>query len=141
MMFCTTFLSAPSEELYSEGGIVGGAAPVAPGCLSSFHCLVLPQDELYPTLSDRPVGTEGRAQSLAGKMLVDVGEWGRVGGQCARAASPSPKCFHNHNSDALCPSKQSGTKQRQNMSLNLYPNQSFGNWYQSPIRKLNICPL
>ncbi|XP_036004790.1 WASP like actin nucleation promoting factor b isoform X2 [Fundulus heteroclitus] len=106
MMFCTTFLSAPSEELHSEGGVGGGAAPVpsgggglGPGCLSSFHCLVLPQDELCPPLSVRP---EERARCPAGKTLLDVGlsgcragesrrGWGGVGGRGARSASPSPR--------------------------------------------------
>lgn len=44
-MFCTTFLSAPSEEL-AEGG------PLPGGCLAPLHCLVLPQDELYGPLSE-----------------------------------------------------------------------------------------
>ncbi|XP_054910696.1 WASP like actin nucleation promoting factor b isoform X5 [Poeciliopsis prolifica] len=114
MMFCTTFLSAPCEELLSEGGVGGRAAPAAaaagglgPGCLSSFHCLVLPQDELYPSLSDSSARTE------AAKMLVDVGMsscrageggrvWGKAGGRCARSASPlpclTPKCFRKASS-------------------------------------------
>lgn len=46
MMFCTTFLSTPSEEL-TDGG-----APLPGGCLAPLHCLVLPQDELYGQLSD-----------------------------------------------------------------------------------------
>lgn len=130
MMFCTTFLSAPCEELLSEGGVGGGrAAPAAaagpdaagglgPGCLSSFHCLVLPQDELYPSLSDSSARTEERARSLAGKMLVDVGlsscrageggrVWGRAGGRCARSASPlpclTPKCFRKSSSRGMGP--------------------------------------
>lgn len=127
MMFCTTFLSAPSEELYSEAGVGGQAAPVAasgmgPGCLSSFHCLVLPQDELYPSLSDSSarlsVGKEERAHRLAGKMLADVGSsscragdggrvWGRVGGLSAHSASPSlslaPKCFRKESSRGMRP--------------------------------------
>ncbi|XP_014898306.1 neural Wiskott-Aldrich syndrome protein isoform X1 [Poecilia latipinna] len=122
MMFCTTFLSAPCEELLSEGGVGGRAAPTAaagpnaasglgPGCLSSFHCLVLPQDELYPSLSDSSARTEERARSLAGKMLVDIGlsscreggrVWGRAGGRFARSASPlpclTPKCFRKASS-------------------------------------------
>lgn len=44
-MFCTTFLSAPSEEL-AEGG------PLPGGCLAPLHCLVLPQDELYGPISE-----------------------------------------------------------------------------------------
>ncbi|CAB1419005.1 unnamed protein product [Pleuronectes platessa] len=58
MMFCTTFLSAPSEELNPEGSGVGGGTAMGGGglgpgsCLSSLHCLVLPQDDLYPSLSD-----------------------------------------------------------------------------------------
>lgn len=110
MMFCTTFLSAPSEELNREGGGGGGAAVggggLGPGgCLSSLHCLVLPQDELYPSLSDPTarlsICAEERACSLVGKMLLDVSMttcgardrgciWDRVRRRRSRSASPSP---------------------------------------------------
>ncbi|XP_047430904.1 WASP like actin nucleation promoting factor b isoform X5 [Mugil cephalus] len=109
MMFCTTFLSAPSDELGCDGG--GGGASVAGGglgpgsCLSSLHCLVLPQDELYPPLSDPAarlsVCAEERAGGLVGKMLLDAGMatcglrdggciWDRVRRRRSRSASPSP---------------------------------------------------
>lgn len=110
MMFCTTFLSAPSEELNCEGGGGGtavGGGGLGPGsCLSSLHCLVLPQDELYPSLSDPTarlsICPEERAHSLVGKMLLDVGVsacaareeggciWDRVRRRRSRSASPSP---------------------------------------------------
>uniref|UniRef100_A0A3P8TTZ7 WASP like actin nucleation promoting factor n=1 Tax=Amphiprion percula TaxID=161767 RepID=A0A3P8TTZ7_AMPPE len=110
MMFCTTFLSAPSEELNREGSGGGGAAVggggLGPGgCLSSLHCLVLPQDELYPSLSDPTarlsICAEERACSLVGKMLMDVSMttcgasdrgciWDRVRRRRSRSASPSP---------------------------------------------------
>ncbi|XP_055368003.1 WASP like actin nucleation promoting factor b isoform X4 [Betta splendens] len=109
MMFCTTFLSAPSEELGCEAA--AGRAPLGGGglgpaaCLSSLHCLVLPQDELYPPLPDpaRPLSSsrDERAQSFVGKVLLDVSVspcrergggciWDRVRRQRSRSASPSP---------------------------------------------------
>lgn len=109
MMFCTTFLSAPSEEVNCDrggGGGGGGAALGGPGsCLSSLHCLVLPQDELYPSLSDPTarlsICTDDRSRGLVGTMLLDVGvaACGARGGRCiwdkmrrrrSRSASPSP---------------------------------------------------
>ncbi|XP_037551868.1 WASP like actin nucleation promoting factor b isoform X3 [Nematolebias whitei] len=96
MMFCTTFLSAPSEELISDEG--GG---LGPGCLSSFHCVVLPQDELYPPLSDASsrlsIGTRNQTCNLSSKMLVDISisSYLTGGGVCPRSASSSsqtPKC-------------------------------------------------
>ncbi|TNN23338.1 Neural Wiskott-Aldrich syndrome protein [Liparis tanakae] len=116
MMFCTTFLSAPSEDLHFEGnasGAGGGAAAVlvgggglSPGsCLSSLHCLVLPQDERYPSLSELtdplPLAPAKRAHTAAGKMFLGVrlsacgardggGIWDRVRGRRSRSASPSP---------------------------------------------------
>lgn len=110
MMFCTTFLSAPSEDLNCEGsggggGEVGGA-DLGPGsCLSSLHCLVLPQDELNPVLSDTAarlsVCPKEGAHKLVGKVLLDVGVascgerndgciWDRVRRRRSRSASPSP---------------------------------------------------
>lgn len=110
MMFCTTFLSAPSEDLNSEGsggggGAVGGGGLGPGSCLSSLHCLVLPQDELYPTLSDPTARlslcSKEQAQTLVGKMLLDVSitscgakegrcVWDRVRRRRSRSASPSP---------------------------------------------------
>lgn len=111
-MFCTTFLSAPSEELNCEGsGGGGGGATVGGGglgpgsCLSSLHCLVLPQDELYPPLSDPTARLslcpKERTHSLVGNMLLDVNMttcrardggciWDRVRRRRSRSASPSP---------------------------------------------------
>ncbi|XP_061570083.1 WASP like actin nucleation promoting factor b isoform X4 [Cololabis saira] len=107
MMFCTTFLSSPPEDLSSEGG--GGRATggrgLGPCCLSSLQCLVLPQDELYPSLSDRTARlsmcAEERACNLVGKMLLDVSMsscrardggciWDRVKRRRGRSASSSP---------------------------------------------------
>lgn len=108
MMFCTTFLSNPSEELNCDGGgaaaaAVGGGG-LGPCCLSSLHCLVLPQDELYPPLSNPAARlslcTEERACSFVGKMLLDVNLspcrsgggrciWDRVRRRHSRSASPS----------------------------------------------------
>ncbi|XP_075967729.1 actin nucleation-promoting factor WASL-like isoform X3 [Anarhichas minor] len=114
MMFCTTFLSAPSEELNSEGNVGGGGGGgaaaggggLSPGsCLSSLHCLVLPQDELYPSLSDPTnrlsASPEKRAHDFVGEMLLGVGMsaceargggciWDRVRRRRSRSASPSP---------------------------------------------------
>lgn len=115
MMFCTTFLSAPSEDNHCEsggggggggaggGGVGGGLSPGS--CLSTLHCLVLPQDELYPPLSDRSarpsICPKERAHTLVGKMLLDVSMdtygaregscmWDRVRRRRSRSASPSP---------------------------------------------------
>lgn len=108
MMFCTTFLSAPSEDQSCDGGGGGGlrGADLGPGsCLSSLHCLVLPQDELTPGPLDS--GTrlsacpkEG-AQKLASSALLGGGGaslgarhdgciWDRVRRRRSRSASPSP---------------------------------------------------
>uniref|UniRef100_A0AAZ3PJZ5 Neural Wiskott-Aldrich syndrome protein n=1 Tax=Oncorhynchus tshawytscha TaxID=74940 RepID=A0AAZ3PJZ5_ONCTS len=73
MMFCTTFLSSPSEDL-SEGG--GGGAMLPGGCLSTLHCLILPQEELYAPPSDLATRLSLRhgdhACGVVGKMLLDV---------------------------------------------------------------------
>ncbi|XP_060886229.1 WASP like actin nucleation promoting factor b isoform X3 [Labrus mixtus] len=113
MMFCTTFLSAPSEEINCEGSAGGGVGAAASGggglspgsCLSSLHCLVLPQDELYPSLSDPTarlsICPKDQAHDLVGKMLLDVSMstcresdsgciWDRVRRRRSRSASPSP---------------------------------------------------
>ncbi|KAK6269265.1 hypothetical protein J4Q44_G00394180 [Coregonus suidteri] len=73
MMFCTTFLSSPSEDL-SEGGGGGGMHPG--GCLSTLHCLILPQEDLYAPPSDPTTRLSLRhrdhACGVVGKMLLDV---------------------------------------------------------------------
>lgn len=107
MMFCTTFLSAPSEELISDEG--GG---LGPGCLSSFHCVVLPQDELYPSLSAASsrlsIGTKEQTCNLSSKMLVDISisSYLTGGGVCPRSASPSsrqtPKCVRRASLRGMC---------------------------------------
>lgn len=112
MMFCTTFLSAPSEELgdgCAEGCVGGGGGGVTPGgCLSTLHCLVLPQEELYAPLSSAPEHAAGasrlslchgeRACGMVGKMLLEV-NMAACGGQTvrcserrrrSRSASPAP---------------------------------------------------
>lgn len=119
MMFCTTFLSAPSEDLGCEGG---GGGFVGPGsCLSSLHCLVLPQEELYTSFPDLTaplsVCSDRQACSLVGKTLLDVsmtasGErdgvcvWERVRWQRSRSASLSPSQPHkslcNENGKGMC---------------------------------------
>ncbi|XP_034718837.1 WASP like actin nucleation promoting factor b isoform X3 [Etheostoma cragini] len=112
MMFCTTFLSAPSDELNCDdnGGGGGGAAVggggLSPGsCLSTLHCLVLPQDELYPSFPDPPsrlsMSPKEPAHNLVNKMLLGVSMsacrerdggciWDRVRRRRSRSASPSP---------------------------------------------------
>lgn len=107
MMFCTTFLSSPSEDHNCEGGGGTSGGGLGPGsCLSSLHCLVLPQDELYPPLSDSTtrlsICPDERARSLVGKVLLDVSLttctarqeggciWDRVRRRRSRSASPSP---------------------------------------------------
>ena len=104
MMFCTTFLSAPSEDPNYEvnGGGGGGGGGLSPGsCLTSLHCLVLPQDELYPPNAPVSVPSREGAQNLVDKMLLGVGMstcvakeggciWDRVRRRRSRSASPSP---------------------------------------------------
>ncbi|KAG7496609.1 neural Wiskott-Aldrich syndrome protein-like isoform X3 [Solea senegalensis] len=111
MMFCTTFLSAPSEDLNCEGGGGGAAAAVVGGvssgsCLTSLHCLILPQDDLYPSLSDQTarlsICAEEQTRNLMDKMLLDAGAttcaargegrciWDRVRRRRSRSASPLP---------------------------------------------------
>lgn len=106
MMFCTTFLSAPSEELISDEG--GG---LGPGCLSSFHCVVLPQEELYPPLSDAAsrlaIGTKEQTCNLSSKMLVDISissSYLTGGGVCPQSASLSktPKCLSRESLRGTC---------------------------------------
>lgn len=114
MMFCTTFLSAPSEELNCEAsgrGATMGGGGLSPGsCLSSLHCLVLPQDELYPSLSDPTarlsICSEDRACNLVDKVLVDISVttcnarssrciWDNLRRRRSRSASPSPSKMPN----------------------------------------------
>lgn len=108
MMFCTTFLSAPAEDLSCEGGgggDVAGGGLSSGSCLSSLHCMVLPQDELNPALLDPSTRVSmyptGQAHQFVGKMLLDVGIttsgkkdngciWDRVRRRRSRSASPSP---------------------------------------------------
>ncbi|KAI4879054.1 hypothetical protein NFI96_001606 [Prochilodus magdalenae] len=82
MMFCTTFLSAPSEELLDAGSDLGG-------CLTLLHCLVLPEDELCASLSEpaarlslspseHSCGVMGKVLLNASLGAVDVGGPGSV---------------------------------------------------------------
>lgn len=97
MMFCTTFLSAPSEEIHCEvdrnrGGQQGGGGMGRGSCLS-LHCVLLPRDE--PNTSARvPVCPSGRPPKPArGPFLGDRGDggvWDRVRRRRGRSASPSP---------------------------------------------------
>ncbi|XP_051912140.1 WASP like actin nucleation promoting factor b isoform X3 [Hippocampus zosterae] len=102
MMFCTTFLSAPSDERVCErGGGGGGGGGFGPaGCLSTLHCLVLPQDELYPNFAE-PSAAQVRARGFIGDALPDVragacrdgdggGMWDRVRRRRSRSVSPLP---------------------------------------------------
>lgn len=65
MMFCTTFLSAPTDDILDGASDLGG-------CLAPLQCLVLPQDELYGPFS-QPVGDSERTCVLMGKILLNVG--------------------------------------------------------------------
>lgn len=111
MMFCTTFLSAPPEDQNcDEGGGGGGlrGADLGPGsCLSSLHCLVLPQDEHHPVPSDSDSDArlstfprEGAQKLVSGALLGVSGAslaarhddciWDWVRRRRSRSASPSP---------------------------------------------------
>ncbi|XP_028810991.1 neural Wiskott-Aldrich syndrome protein-like isoform X7 [Denticeps clupeoides] len=91
-MFCTTFLSAPSEELGDGASLRSG------GCLASLHCLVLPEDELYApfsTQSTRPALRHDHACAMVGNILLDVSMAGalREAQSCprdTRCSSSSP---------------------------------------------------
>lgn len=98
MMFCTTFLSAPSEELHCEasrtrGGALGGGGAGPGRCLSSLRCVVPPQDE--PNASARvSVRTAGRPHKWAvgGLRLGDGGDgcfWDGARRRRGGSASPS----------------------------------------------------
>ncbi|XP_070997427.1 actin nucleation-promoting factor WASL-like isoform X5 [Oncorhynchus clarkii lewisi] len=119
MMFCTTFLSSPSEDLSEGGG--GGIHPG--GCLSTLHCLILPQEELYAPPSDPTNRLSLRhgdqACGVVGEMLLDVnmaaagGCKGDRGGRkgdgtpcdCSPSVSPSvrksPRGDSSHRGPAL----------------------------------------
>lgn len=90
-MFCTTFLSAPSEEIHYEvarnGGGQQGGGGMGPGSCLSLHCVVLPREE--PHASARAaVCPSGRARRL---LLGEGCVWGRAGRRCGPSASPSPR--------------------------------------------------
>lgn len=86
MMFCTTFLSAPSEEIHCEVNRGGG---MGPGSCLSLHCVVLPRDE--PNTSARvSICPPGRAPKPLLGDRGDGGVWDRVRRRRGRSASPSP---------------------------------------------------
>lgn len=95
MMFCTTFLSAPSEEIHCEGnrtrGGQQGGGGTGPGSFLSLHCVVLSRDEPNPSARACP---PGRPPKPAGRPLLgdggDGGVWDRVRRRRGRSASPSP---------------------------------------------------
>lgn len=68
-MFCTTFLSAPSEELSDRGSNPSG-------CLAPLFCLVLPQEELYMPLAvptaTLSIGDGDCTHITVRKLLLDV---------------------------------------------------------------------
>ncbi len=68
MMFCTTFLSAPSDEILDGASDLGG-------CLAPLQCLVLPQDELYGPFSDPAANLRHSERTcvVMGKILLNVG--------------------------------------------------------------------
>ncbi|XP_077449726.1 actin nucleation-promoting factor WASL-like isoform X3 [Stigmatopora argus] len=114
-MFCTTFSSAPSDDVAGEsrggggGGPVGGGRGLGPAsCLSTLHCLVLPQDELWPNRAD---SFQMRARSFTGDVKADTygdggGIWERVRRR-SRSVSPLPSktakspCHHTVKGPAL----------------------------------------
>ncbi|KPP70733.1 hypothetical protein Z043_110415 [Scleropages formosus] len=87
-MFCTAFLSAPTEECKPGG------------CLAPLQCLVLPEDELYSSLSASD--SESRlslhhgdhACVVMGQILLDVGVTGMLEGESGDIVGPSvtPSC-------------------------------------------------
>ena len=114
MMFCTTFLSTPADELVCEGGVGevkggGRSSPVGVvpgqglgpgGCLSTLHCLVLPQEELCQSLAyrqgDGPCGNSavGKRMLLEVNRATSFSRDDRGGGGCGarkhRSRSVSP---------------------------------------------------
>lgn len=81
MMFCTTFLSAPTDEILDGASHLGG-------CLAPLQCLVLPQDELYGPFSDPAANLRHSERTcvVMGKILLNVG---LGGGDISRRCSPS----------------------------------------------------
>ena len=113
MMFCTTFLSTPADELGCEGGggtdrggrsspvgVGPGPALVRAGCLSTLHCLVLPQEELYQSLSYRSGGGGG----VVGKrMLLEANRTTSCGGEDRGAGGTGARRHRSRSvSPALC---------------------------------------
>lgn len=68
MMFCTTFLSTPTDEILDGASDLGG-------CLAPLQCLVLPQDELYCPFSDPTANLRHSERTcvVMGKILLNVG--------------------------------------------------------------------
>ncbi|RXN05501.1 neural Wiskott-Aldrich syndrome -like protein [Labeo rohita] len=81
MMFCTTFLSAPTDEILDGASDLGG-------CLAPLQCLVLPQDELYGPFSDPAANLRHSERTcvVMGKILLNVG---LGGGDISGRGSPS----------------------------------------------------
>lgn len=81
MMFCTTFLSAPTDEKLDGASDLGG-------CLAPLQCLVLPQDELYGPFADPSVNLRHSERTcvVMGKILLNVG---LGGGDISGRYSPS----------------------------------------------------
>ncbi|XP_016125800.1 neural Wiskott-Aldrich syndrome protein-like isoform X2 [Sinocyclocheilus grahami] len=81
MMFCTTFLSAPTDEILDGASDLGG-------CLAPLQCLVLPQDELYGPFSDPAANLRHSERTcvVMGKILLNVG---LGGGDISGRYSPS----------------------------------------------------
>ncbi|XP_051543793.1 actin nucleation-promoting factor WASL-like isoform X2 [Myxocyprinus asiaticus] len=86
MMFCTTFLSAPSDEILDGASGMGG-------CLAPLQCLVLPEEELYAPFSDPATNLRHseRGCVVMGKLLLDMSlGGGKVSGRCSPSVVPSP---------------------------------------------------
>ncbi|KAK0131072.1 Neural Wiskott-Aldrich syndrome protein [Merluccius polli] len=112
MMFCTTFLSTPADELGCEGGggidrggrsspvgVVPGPALGRAGCLSTLHCLVLPQEELYQSLSYR----SGGGGVVGKRMLLEVNRTTSCGGEDRGAGGSGARRHRSRSvSPALC---------------------------------------
>lgn len=86
MMFCTTFLSAPTDEILDGASDLGG-------CLAPLQCLVLPQDELYGSFSD-PAANLRHSECtcvVMGKILLNLGlGGGDISGRCSPSFLLSP---------------------------------------------------
>ncbi|KTG06671.1 hypothetical protein cypCar_00004704 [Cyprinus carpio] len=86
MMFCTTFLSVPTDEILDGASDLGG-------CLAPLQCLVLPQDELYGPFSDAAANLRHSERTcvVMGKILLNVGlGGGDVSGRCSPSFLLSP---------------------------------------------------